>query len=109
MTSTQLIVTLLAQPGQEAQLKRETEAVIPQVMEEPYFEAINLLSNPLNPRQLVLVEQWQSREYLLSDAHQKSEHLSRYFSKIRTMLAEPARWELFDCTATYSAKAPLTA
>ena len=95
-TATTLVVDLKAKPESADAVYEATRSVIPEVMKEPHFGEINLYRDPEDPTHIAVIERWGSREYLQSDAHQQSPHLSSYFETITPLLAEPARWALFN-------------
>ena len=97
-----LIVTLEAKDADADAVFAATQEVIPSVMKEPHFESIDLYRGSDDPAAIVLVEKWDSREYLLSDAHQKAPHLQSYFQKITPMLTHDAQWTLFSHDRTYA-------
>ncbi|MEL7003469.1 MAG: putative quinol monooxygenase [Bacteroidota bacterium] len=57
---------------------------------------INTYQNPDNPGEFVLYEEWSDKEYLLSDAHQKSEHIQRFFETTIPMLEEDYQYAIYD-------------
>jgi quinol monooxygenase YgiN len=79
--------------------------VIPVVMSEPNFRGIDLLKDPDDPTRILLIEEWSSRSYLLSEAHQKSPHLSNYVAVITPLLAQPPNWKLWRHEAAYQSGA----
>jgi quinol monooxygenase YgiN len=75
--------------------------VIPLVMREPNFGSIDLLKDPGDPTRILLIEEWLSRSYVLSEVHQKSPHLSNYFAMLTPLLAAPPRWRLWRHETAY--------
>ena len=96
-----LVVELRARPDAVEDVLEATRNVIPMVMREPNFARIDFYRDPDDPAHILLVEQWSSRSYLLSEAHQRSPHLSSYFAAIAPHLAEPAKWTVWRSEATY--------
>ena len=94
-TPTTLVFEITARPESADAVFEATRKVIPKAAEEPHFEEINLYRDPAAPEHIIVIEQWTSREYLQSDAHQKAPHLAAYFDYISPLLAEPPRWALY--------------
>lgn len=96
-----LIVELQAKPESADTVFAATKEVIPEVMKEPHFLSIDLHRDGDDPSHILLVEKWASREYLLSEGHQASPHLTAYFKTITPLLAKDAKWAIFDHIAAY--------
>ena len=96
-----LIVELNAKPENADAVFEATKDVIPEVMKEPHFIAIDLHRDGDDPGHILVVEKWESRDYLLSESHQASPHLTGYFKTIAPLLAEEAKWTIFDHVAAY--------
>lgn len=67
-----------------------------EALKEPYALSINMYQNPDNPQDIIIFEEWESRKYLLSDAHQKSEHISNFFQVASPMLEKPFEYGIYD-------------
>ena len=67
-----------------------------EALKEPYALKINMYQNPDTPQDFIIFEEWESREYLLSDAHQKSAHISNFFAKATPMLEKAFAYGIYD-------------
>ncbi len=81
------------------QIAKETSI---EALKEPYALSINMYQNPDNPQDFIIFEEWESREYLLSDAHQKSEHIGNFFQKATPMLEKPFEYGIYDVVSEAS-------
>lgn len=62
--------------------------LIEQVKKEPHYGNISIYSDPTDPTNILLQEQWKSEEYYKGD-HMKTPHLQKFINESRNFLAGP--------------------
>jgi|GEM_PF-6619957 len=67
-----------------------------EALKEPYALTINMYQNPDEPKDIIIFEEWESKDYLFSDAHQKSAHISKFFQVTAPMLEKPFEYGVYD-------------
>lgn len=83
-----VLVKYKAQPDKEKVAVAELRNLIAHVKEEPHFGNITVFSDPADPTNILLYEQWKSEEYYKGD-HMKTAHLQKFITDSRNFLAGP--------------------
>ncbi len=99
METTQKVVLHIAATVKTSELeafKQVAKHTSVEALKEPYALSINMYQNPDSPENIIIFEEWESRKYLLSDAHQKSEHIQNFFQKATPMLKKPFEYAIYD-------------
>lgn len=99
METTERVVLHIAatiKPDQIEQFKAIAQQTSVEALKEPYAQSINMYQNPDNPEDFMIFEEWGNKEYLLSDSHQKSKHITNFFEKATPMLQKPFAYGIYD-------------
>ncbi len=91
-----LHITATIKPDQLEQFKSIAQQTSVEALKEPYALSINMYQNPEHPEDFIIFEEWQNKEYLLSDAHQKSKHITNFFEKATPMLQKPFAYGVYN-------------
>ena len=102
-TRTGLVVEVRVKEHFLDDFKSATCEVMERVRNEPGCEQMHFTQLNSDPLCFVIFERWNSREYLLSDDHQKSPHLAAYFKLIGPMIDGEVRYETLDIVAHHVA------
>ena len=65
-------------------------------LKEPYAISIQMYQDPEKPENFLIFEEWGNRTYLMSDAHQKSDHILNFFQVASPMLQKPFDYAIYD-------------
>jgi quinol monooxygenase YgiN/ketosteroid isomerase-like protein len=65
-------------------------------IKEPFCVSIDLYQNSSQPNHFTLHEVWESKDYILSDEHQKSPHILSFFKNTENMLTSPFQYDILN-------------
>ncbi len=91
-----LHIHVVVQPEFIEAFKKAANETAEEALKEDACILINSYHNPDNPGEFILYEEWADKDYLLSDTHQKSEHIVNFFSVTEPMIKEPFTYGIYD-------------
>ncbi len=91
-----LHIHVVVKPEYIEDFKKAANETAEHALKEDACILINSYHNPDNPGEFILYEEWSDKEYLLSDAHQKSAHITNFFTVTQPMIKEPFQYAVYD-------------
>jgi quinol monooxygenase YgiN/ketosteroid isomerase-like protein len=91
-----LLVQAIVKEDAIASFRNEVLSTAEAALKEPFCISIDLSQDPNQPSHFTLYEVWASKDYLLSEAHQKAPHILSFFKNTESMLAQPFQHSILD-------------